>query len=66
MKSPYSYMQVGLQLAISVILGFYAGYSMDKKFNTSPVLMLAGCVVGITVGFYLFFKDLPKNGQGKK
>jgi F0F1-type ATP synthase assembly protein I len=40
------------------LLGLFAGYWADKKFGTSPWLMLGGIVLGATAGFILFFREV--------
>jgi len=59
----WKYAQIGLELAVSVMLGFWAGYQLDKKLGTSPWLMLGGAAAGMGGGFYLVLRELfPKDG----
>jgi F0F1-type ATP synthase assembly protein I len=46
----------GTQLAVSVLLGLYIGYRLDKRWGMSPWLMLAGAAVGLGLGLYSFLK----------
>ncbi|PIU20878.1 MAG: hypothetical protein COT18_00075 [Elusimicrobia bacterium CG08_land_8_20_14_0_20_59_10] len=62
-ESYWKYAQIGLQLAVGVLLGFWAGYSLDAKFGTSPWLMLGGAAAGMAGGFYLTAKELFKEGK---
>ena len=55
----YNYIQIGLELAAGVGLGFWAGYRLDVKFGSAPWLMLAGAAAGLSAGFYLVIRDLP-------
>ena len=41
---------VGLELAIAVLLGLFAGLWADKKLGTGPWLMLLGLVFGMIAG----------------
>lgn len=44
-------------------LGLF-GYALDKKFDTSPYLLLAGLLLGVAVGLYDLWKTMfPKNGE---
>lgn len=46
------YGAIGFQFVITVVLGFYAGFWLDKKFATQPWISVAGVVVGSALGFY--------------
>lgn len=53
----------GTQLAVSVLLGLFAGYYFDKRWECSPWLMLLGATLGLAVGLYSFLKPyLAGNG----
>jgi len=44
-------------------LGLF-GYALDKKFDTSPYLLLVGLLLGVAVGLYDLWKVMfPKNGE---
>ncbi len=61
----WKYAQIGLELAVSVMVGFWGGYWLDKKFGTSPWLMLGGAAAGMAGGFYLVVRELfEKDGGG--
>lgn len=63
--SYYKYVQIGLELAAGVGLGFWAGYRLDQKFGSAPWLMLAGAAAGLGAGFYLVFRELPREKDFK-
>jgi F0F1-type ATP synthase assembly protein I len=46
----------GTQLAITLLLGFYLGYKLDKWKGTQPWFTLGGAVAGMTVGLYNFLR----------
>ena len=56
----WKYAQIGLELAVSVLFGFWAGYRLDEKMGTSPWLMLGGSAGGMSAGFYLVIRELFK------
>ena len=41
------------------------GWGADKLFHTQPWLLVGGAVLGMGLGFYLFFKALADIGKGK-
>jgi F0F1-type ATP synthase assembly protein I len=43
---------IGLQFVISVLICLYIGMWADKKFGTSPWLLLLGMLTGAGIGFY--------------
>ena len=51
---PEKYLALGLQLAGSVLLGFFAGFFLDKKLGSLPWGTLVGCALGLIAGFTIF------------
>ena len=49
---------MGLQLAISVVVGMYLGGLADQKWGTSPWLTVAGLILGSAAGFYHLIRIL--------
>ncbi len=49
---------VGFFIGGSILLGVMAGLWLDSRFNTSPVLVLVGLIIGITVAFYGVYRML--------
>ncbi|WP_409070360.1 AtpZ/AtpI family protein [Aliifodinibius sp. S!AR15-10] len=41
------FLSVGAEIAAAIILPIVLGYWLDDYFNTSPWLILTGCLVGI-------------------
>ncbi len=60
MRNQWSHIQIGLELAGAVLIGFFAGYQADKRWGTSPWLLLVGTGLGMFAGFYLVIKELMK------
>ncbi|MBI5464793.1 MAG: AtpZ/AtpI family protein [Ignavibacteriales bacterium] len=52
------YLTLGIQLAITVIGFFFLGFWLDKKFDTTPWLSLAGFGVGCVGGFIKFLQSV--------
>jgi ATP synthase protein I len=42
---------LGLQVAFAIVIGYFLGQYLDKKFNTSPWLTYIFLVFGIIAGF---------------
>ena len=52
---------MGMQMAITIALFAWLGTFLDKKFETDKPLWTAGLsLLGVFVGLYLMFKQLPK------
>ena len=39
--------QFGITLAVSVVLGYFAGHWLDERLNTSPLFTLIGVLLGL-------------------
>ena len=61
----WRYAQVGLELTAAVLLGFWAGYELDKKLGSSPWLMLGGAAAGLAAGGYLVLHEILPGKDGK-
>ncbi len=60
---------VGFFIGGSILLGVLAGFWLDSKLNTSPVLVLAGLFLGLIVAFYGVYQmvlPLMGNKQNKE
>lgn len=52
------FLGLGLQLAGSILLGFFGGFYADRKLGTLPWFTLGGCAAGIAAGFTGFILQL--------
>ncbi len=43
---------IGIQLAASIVLGFYGGRFLDHWLGTDPWLMVVGLLLGIAAGIW--------------
>jgi F0F1-type ATP synthase assembly protein I len=55
-----AYGTVGLELALSVLVGYLGGQWLDSKLGTSPWLTLAGFGFGVAAGFRSLFRALRR------
>jgi len=49
---------VGFFISTSIIGGVVVGLWLDSKFNTEPLLVLVGLLLGIAVAFYGVYEML--------
>lgn len=49
------YIDLGFTFVAAIGGGALAGYWLDRRWGTSPWLLLVGALLGIVVGFYHFF-----------
>jgi ATP synthase protein I len=59
------YLDASWQLTGSVAVWVLVGFFLDKYMGTKPWLLVAGSVVGLGLGFYLFFRALMNIGKDK-
>ncbi len=60
---------VGWYIAGSILLGVLAGLWLDNKFDTKPLFVVAGLILGIIVagyGVYRMLLPLISNNQNKE
>ncbi|MFH1277094.1 MAG: AtpZ/AtpI family protein [Candidatus Eisenbacteria bacterium] len=60
-----SYIHLGLTLAASTLLFFYAGYKLDRWIGTLPIFALLGTFLGAFGGFLYLYRVLTA-GERKK
>jgi len=49
---------IGFFIGISIILGVFAGRWLDSKFNSEPVFLITGLILGIMIAFYGVYRML--------
>jgi ATP synthase protein I len=49
---------IGLQFAISILGGVYAGQWLDKKLGSAPWLLIIGVFLGAGLSFYSMYRKL--------
>jgi uncharacterized membrane-anchored protein YhcB (DUF1043 family) len=50
------YGSVGIELVLSIVIGFFLGRFADRRFDTAPWLSVLGLVVGVYAGFRALYK----------
>ncbi|MCB4756332.1 MAG: AtpZ/AtpI family protein [Elusimicrobia bacterium] len=59
-ESPWAQAYEGTQLALTLLIGFYIGYRIDKAKGTLPWGTLIGSFIGLGVGLYNFLKHFSR------
>lgn len=52
------YLGLGTSLALTVLLSLAAGYYLDERFGTRPVLFLIGAVLGLVAAGIEFVRTV--------
>ncbi len=47
---------LGWYVAVCIVIGVLAGLWLDRKFETSPVFLLGGTLLGVVTAFYGMYK----------
>jgi ATP synthase protein I len=58
--------RIGVELAVTVVVGALLGYGLDRWLSTRPWLMLAGLLLGTAAGFRNLYRDLRQPGRDSK
>ena len=45
------YSSIGLSVSLSIVIGYFLGAYLDKRFHTDPWFMLVGLGFGIAAGY---------------
>jgi ATP synthase protein I len=59
------YMDLGLQLAVAVLLGTALGYWIDSKLHSSPLFILIGVLLGAVAGFTNIYRTVYPASNNK-
>lgn len=54
---------LGIELALSVVIGLLAGQWLDGKLSTEPYLTLVGLILGVIAGFRSLYLTARKQTQ---
>ncbi len=50
------YSALGLEMALSVAIGFFGGEWLDERYGTRPYFGYAGLALGVTAAFLAFYR----------
>ena len=52
------YLDLGMRFLISILIGLFGGYYLDKGLRTTPLFLLVGVVVGSVAGFLMIYRSV--------
>jgi ATP synthase protein I len=55
-----SYMMVGVQFALSIIIGIAIGYYLDKWLDIFPLMTIFWLLIGFAAGLKNLYRELKK------
>jgi ATP synthase protein I len=55
-----SYMMVGVQFALAIIIGIAIGYYLDKTFDIFPFMTIFWLLIGFAAGLKNLYRELKK------
>ncbi|VAX22255.1 ATP synthase protein I [hydrothermal vent metagenome] len=61
-KNIYLIGTVGIQIVVSILIGFGIGLALDRWLGTAPWLMLLFIIFGVAAGFLNVYREATKNG----
>ncbi len=64
-KEVAPYLDLGLQLALTIGVFVTLGWWLDKKFSLTPTLTLIFIFLGIFIGFFNFFRSINNKNPDK-
>ena len=57
-KEAIQYLGIGVQFAVTILVGVFLGHFLDGKFQTTPWCTLAGAAFGLILGFIELIKKV--------
>jgi len=60
-RSIYNLLTVGTTLVACIVTGYFLGSYLDRKWGTSPWLVVAGVLLGTAAGFVSLFRMVSRN-----
>ena len=58
--------RIGVELAVTIVVGALLGYGLDRWLSTRPWLMLAGLLLGTIAGFRNLYRMISPEGKDSK
>jgi len=63
--SPFQFVGLGVELAAPLLIGVFGGQWLDRRFGTSPWLLLVGAILGGATGMFSLYRRIkPPGGNG--
>ncbi|HET9150858.1 MAG TPA: AtpZ/AtpI family protein [Gemmatimonadales bacterium] len=62
--SPMRFAGLGIQLAVTMLLGLFLGQWADRKFGTGSLLTILGAFLGFGLTFWSLLRQVGRDGQG--
>ncbi|HYO54125.1 AtpZ/AtpI family protein [Archangium sp.] len=66
MRAAEPYISAVWKLVGGAVVGVLGGYYLDRWLGTAPWLLLGLSLVGISVGFYGFLREMARLGMRKR
>lgn len=63
---PPEYMNLGLYLALPLLIGVFLGQYMDRKFGTKAIFTISFIIFGTISVFYNLYRLYSKDGYERK
>jgi len=60
------YASIGTEMMVSVLIGTFGGYGLDRLLHTKPWLMIVGFILGSVAGFRSLFRLLEQENKKKE
>jgi F0F1-type ATP synthase assembly protein I len=60
-RSVGAYATAGVEFAVAILLFLFAGQVLDRRFGTSPWLVMIGAFVGAAAGWYALYRTLTRH-----
>ncbi len=57
---------MGWYIGACIVLGVIGGLWLDNKFNTNPILVIVGLILGVIVAFYGMYRMILPNIKKKQ
>ena len=65
-EAAFKLVGLGWYVGTCIVLGVVGGLWLDNKFNTKPILVIVGLIVGIIIAFYGVYRMILPNFNNKK
>ena len=63
--NPARFAGIGIQFALSILLGLYGGQWLDRRLGTPPLFLITGVFLGAGAAFYSMYRALMRPPENK-